>query len=98
MYEQVSDLIICLLGWYKFSYDNNICYFIGSRYDKDGAYQSLWSKEDMNEFSKRAQCFVDTISNITVPGTGGRKVLFTRTHLLFLILTQIYQHLWYNQF
>ncbi|XP_060607307.1 neprilysin-11-like [Ruditapes philippinarum] len=53
---------------------------IGLRFDKDGANQRLWSKEDMNEFSKRAQCFVDTISNITVPGTGGLKVLCTLTH------------------
>ncbi|XP_060594611.1 neprilysin-like, partial [Ruditapes philippinarum] len=49
------------------------------QYDKDGANQRLWSKEDMNEFSKRAQCFVDTISNITVPGTGGMKTNGERT-------------------
>jgi hypothetical protein len=94
MYEQVYGLIMWLLVWYKLSYDNNFCYFIGLRFDKDGANQRLWSKEDMNKFSKRAQCFVDTISNITVPGTGGIKVLCTRTnthtHFFHFVLKSLF--------
>ena len=39
----------------------------GRQYDKVGNVSPWWSKETIEAFDERAQCFVDMYSNYTVP-------------------------------
>ncbi|KAL1848279.1 hypothetical protein Plec18167_006276 [Paecilomyces lecythidis] len=40
----------------------------GRHYDQTGNYTDWWDKKTVEEFEKRAQCFIDQYSNFTVPG------------------------------
>lgn len=40
----------------------------GRHYDQTGNYTDWWDDKTVDEFEKRAQCFIDQYSNFTVPG------------------------------
>lgn len=48
------------------AFDNN-----GRFYDAEGKYQDWWTNKTIDEFEKRADCFVEEYSNFTVQGTNG---------------------------
>lgn len=48
------------------AFDNN-----GRHYDADGKYTDWWTNHTVEEFTKRADCFVEEYNNFTVIGTNG---------------------------
>ncbi|KAI1083868.1 hypothetical protein F5B20DRAFT_353684 [Whalleya microplaca] len=43
----------------------------GRNYDENGNYTNWWTNSTINEFTKRANCFVDQYDNFTIEGTNG---------------------------
>ncbi|KAI0013339.1 endothelin-converting enzyme 1 [Xylariaceae sp. FL0662B] len=43
----------------------------GRHYDENGNYTNWWNNNTVDEFQKRADCFVDQYSNFTVEGNNG---------------------------
>jgi endothelin-converting enzyme len=43
----------------------------GRHYDEHGKYTDWWTNQTVEEFQKRADCFVNQYSNFTVSGPGG---------------------------
>ncbi|KAI0401376.1 peptidase family M13 [Xylaria palmicola] len=43
----------------------------GRHYDENGNYTDWWTNRTVEEFSKRADCFVDQYSNFTIAGNNG---------------------------
>lgn len=46
----------------------------GRNYDEHGNFTDWWTKHTVEEFDKRASCFVDQYSNFTVNGNDGKPV------------------------